>query len=412
MFGVERTFCEGCRPAVVPRGQVQAYWMVIVLTLLGILTLAAYKDGRSLGIGLFLVFVAALLAGSFLTTIVHELGHAFAVWITDGVVVSVCVGSGPVVLRWRMGATIMEVRAHFRGGGGVVHYSFKPAKWKKACILLGGVAANAVAAAMLLMLVALTDDANWSPLFETVVLGLAASQLLAAILNLVRRNAAGSLPSDGQQLRRLLVSKTFQEDQIRSAVLLKASALVRDGRCNEGKALAQKAWSLRPSDGLLFSMLVHCTGRTEGPAAAVQTYLDHLPSLPAPGQIADAGWAYAYGNVAWHALMAGNAEWREMADALAARATEVIPQVPAIMATRGAALIVAGDVDAGFPLVITAVRQLEPDADKAEFCAFLGAQEEARGNHDIGAEFVRLKHHVLASVRGDSPGMAQAASAS
>ena len=399
VFGGRRTYCDGCRPPRAAKGQVRAYGSVLIFTGLAVIALADPDNSHSMLAGLFLAFAAAFAAGDFLTTIIHEFGHAFAVRLTGGKLFSFQVGSGPVIARWRLGGTVVEVSAHFRGGGGIVHHygSTRPARWKEACILLGGVAANAVAGALLFLLAGVSEDAHWGPIAGVVLLGLGASEVVAAIWNIIRRSSHGKPLADGERLIALLGSKTFHQDARRTAVLLTASALVRDGRCAEAKTFCLEAWKLRPDEGMLFSMLVHCIGRTDGPAAAVQIYLDHLVELPAPDQIADEGWAYAYGNVAWHALMAGDPAWLEMADALSGRAIAVHPHAPEIRATRGATLIVTGDTESGFPLIRAALQELGSGQDKAEFCACLAEQEDARGNRELAVEFVRLERHLRAA---------------
>jgi hypothetical protein len=369
-------------------------------------------SGQNHNFGTIWLFLALLYPAGVLTAFVHEFGHAGMAWLVGDEVYEIVIGAGAPLWRWRAKAFDLELRSNPFAGGHIVHYCAKgvPRKWREALVLLGGVSANAIFGGGLFALLARLqqNSPGYPPAEPTpgltitsmVLFALAASQCFA-MLNLIPRTIRGGQfrYTDGKQLLMLFGKGVFAEDRVRAGVIMKGMALLRSDDFEAARRHYGAAWAQRPQEGLLFGSLVHATGRTQGPRAAVALYLDRAAALPS-AETFDQSWAYAMGNVAWHALMAREPAWLALADALSARAAELMPEPP-IVATRGAALVALGDFGRGAKMIKASLPRIVDRMDRAEFCDFLGRHEDMSGDAQLAVDFIRLEQHLLgaASVR-------------
>ena len=408
--GFRRTRCIGCGSLRPDRAQIRAYGAFMVYLFLAVTCLTIAR--HSAVFGYMWLFTAALYPAGIATAFIHEFGHAAATWLVGGRVYSITVGTGPTIWKLQTPAFELEIGINPFLGGHMVHFYGRstPRRWKEALILLGGVTANGLVAAALFAVLSALDD-RWASgawrvklghagpptALMVVLLALAMAQCLAIILNLWPRDLRRSgqlLSSDGKQLLGLLARTSFREEAAHITNALAGMSLLRAGRPEEARAFIEAAWLGAPEDGLLFGNLVHCVGKASGPSAATRLYLDRVSALPGL-EMADSGWAFAFGNVAWHALLTGDPEWLPMADRLSERAYAVLPEMAPIKGTRGAALAALGDFETGGTMIKEALPGILDRRDKAEFFDFLARYEDTVGNPALAIEFVRLEQHLL-----------------
>ncbi len=347
------------------------------------------------------VFIAALYGSGFVSICIHELGHSLAIKLVGGQLFCSTIGAGPLVRRFRLRSFDIEIRGNLFGGGAVVYYFYPNLEtpWKSAVIFAGGAIANCTAAALLFGAVSAGADQSAPTLLLTVGMGAATSQLLIGLFSLVprtfprdgRRHA-----SDGQQILNVLISKTDSDLLRRSGILHHAFALCRAKRFTEAVRHCSVAWATHPDAGALFGLVVHSLGRSVGPSQAVQFYLNHAEILDGELAGGEAAWAFANGNVAWHALMAHQPDWLPLADKLSGRAFEAFPMDPSLRATRGAVLVALGGEREGLEMVETGLKEIGERIDKAEFCDFLARSAHASGDAALAAEFGALGIHLRA----------------
>ncbi len=350
-------------------------------------------------IGYYVVFLAALIASGLLSICVHEFGHAAAVWMVGSTLYSFRIGVGPLIRRFRLATFDIEIRGHLYGGGAIeqYHYPGRPEKWRTVTVLAGGPGANFIAGLLLFATVSAGADLLAPAFLLTIGMAAAISQFLCGASNLWPRTlkmGGERHPSDGKQILTVLWSKTFATNAHLVGIYRHAAALCRADRHVEAISHCAANWMTHPNGGALFGMLVHSIGRSEGPVPAVRLYLQHAETLEAEPPGGEAAWAYAYGNVAWHALMAEDAEWLPLADRLSARAVAATPLQPEIRATRGAALMALGAYDEGSELVCSGLREIDDSIDKAEFCGFMSRAARSRGDVVLAGEFDGLERHL------------------
>ena len=355
--------------------------------------------------GYLWLFVSALYPAAMVTAIVHEFGHAAATWLVGARVYSITIGTGAPIWKLRSPTFELALGSNPFLGGEISHFYDQgaPRRWKEALVLVGGVTANAVVGATFFALLAYVDDRSdpsvLPTVFMVVLMALAISQCLAIIVNLWPRDVRreGQLRhTDGKRLVMLLGigSHDFGEEAARRRLIFEGMSEVRAIRIEEARAHFESAWLDRRYDGALFSWLVHCTGKVRGPNSAARLYLDHRDELPAT-ETSDPYWAFAFGSVAWCALMAGDREWTPLADQLSASAYAHWPNIGPIKATRGAALAMLGDFETGGGMIKEALPGISDRRDRAEFCEFLARHERAAGGAALAAEFSRMEQHLL-----------------
>ena len=360
--------------------------------------------------GYMLLFIAVLIPSLFFMITIHELGHVLASRLVRASIYNITIGSGSAISKFRIFDIDIELRSVFFLGGSVLPYfvNTSPRKWKVAIILLGGVAGNSLCATALLIVIStLAKWSNPNPFLLTILSAMATTQLFG-LLNLWPFNArrgGGQIASDGLQLLRLLTFKTYGDEARLQGIAHAAVSLRRSRKFAEAAALSMQGWTTYPDQGGLFGMVVDCIGKARGPRPAVQFYLDRASTLPEVRPHGEDAWSNAHGNVAWHALMAEEAAWLDMAEQLSARAFEASPLQPEIKATRGAARLVLGEYEEGSQWIRESMRRLEEADDKAEFCAFLGRAERNRGNEERAAEFESLARHLWRSVGSERSGI-------
>lgn len=178
------------------------------LTAVGIASVYWYRDPV---LGWLLLNVVLLNLFGFVTTVVHESGHALVAGMLGMKVLGVRIGSGTVLCTFRWWGVPVELRV-FAVGGGITMFTHPTGAWarlKHTAVVAAGPTANLMMAATAIHY--LSPAAIWTrfppgtALFPMAVF--IAVNLLVFAVNLIPRQveAAGRrLPSDGLQLLRLL----------------------------------------------------------------------------------------------------------------------------------------------------------------------------------------------------------------
>jgi len=296
IFRRKMAFCQGCaayRPTRFERLSVDWAWMFIT----GALLVASGRDQPLRGIGYLWVFFGAVALFAVVTTIVHELGHAIAAHLVGMKVVSVVVGSGPILVARQWRDIRFELHTYVLMGGmtAAYHQIESPAKWRQGAMLLGGVGANL----LLLMLgsgilILLATRLALSNPFVMAAFAVLASQIVAIIRDLWPHKLSGhqpARPSDGRQLVDLFRAKDFPRRVQEGRLYWGGMALLLSGRNAAAQVHFEQAHRLLPANGTFFALLVHSASKAAGPQAALRYYLQHDGKLSSENEVANA-WLY------------------------------------------------------------------------------------------------------------------------
>lgn len=320
-------------------------------------------------------------------SVAHECGHLLSARLCSIPVGQFGIGSGPVVLRWRVGGTQVVLR--LVPVGGLVMPAVLPdlqKRWPMALFFIGGVLGNIAAIGAMIALhaagaapVVLYDGAGM-PLIVAQAGILVGTQLFIIILSLIPHRASldgRPMASDGLQLLRLFSGgfryaaslEPYRSSATRLAMTSPASSRIayqlartdrwtsEDARCDFRAALRRELaeGSLPPEE----EMLVLDALVTDG-----LTFAD--PAVrPELGQ------------------------WSQ-------RALQLGPKVRTLIGSRGAVLVELGRYDEGRQLLETVAFS----SDVAPFDAlmsqiFLARAEHALGNADLACDLMTKVRSVI-----------------
>jgi hypothetical protein len=345
--------------------------------------------------GLLLVFA---LAGTVqpLASMVHELGHAAAAWGLGMRVVQVTVGRGPMLVSGRLGATLFEARRYLFLGGATLCFdpAAKPRRWRIGLTLLGGIAANLVAAALgLLGLLGLTGHRSQSAFtLALLCLAILMTQLLCAILNFLpqrSRTGHGRSVSDGWLLLALIRAKDYATRAMEGRLHLETMALLARGRCEEARRLCEEAWRAKPGGPLLLLALIEATAQARGRAAALQRYCDLESAIQASGPEDRMEAAALRAKAAWYAILSEDSGDMPLAERLSRQALEARPADVEFRRLASALAARRGDLGARSRLLDWT--RAEPiGRRKVQMARLLGWLEGTDGESARAAEWERL----------------------
>src|SRR5262249_55417284 len=163
----------------------------------------------------FLIIIGVMALLRPLTVVVHELGHCVAAFVVGEHVVRVVFGTGPTVAASQT-EPAFELRRYLFAGGHMLSYPVtdNPSKWRRAIVLLGGVAANATLGAVFTWIfvryASTTEDT--SATWVAIGIGAILSQATTIAVNLspyYNPRDRTLQRSDGQQLIDLYRSRNF-----------------------------------------------------------------------------------------------------------------------------------------------------------------------------------------------------------
>jgi len=174
-----------------------------------------------------------------------------------------------------------------------------------------------------------------------------------------------------------------------------ATRFAQAGRWVDARDHCERVLNRNPNRLDVYGYLLHVIGRSDGPKAALDCYLNRCARLEPVPQEAEASLGGAWGNAAWQALRTGDPAHLQLADDLSERAMRAQPDLPAIVATRGAVMMATSRRDEGYPLITGAVRKIPDPVDRSEFCRFLATDAKANGDLAMSVEFDALADHLL-----------------
>src|ERR1700723_772429 len=96
-------------------------------------------------------------------------------------------------------------------------------------------------------------------------------------------------------------------------------------------------------------------------------------------------------NIAWSALKADRTDLSARIDDCSRLAVEAAPDSSEVSGTRGAWLAYTGDIEAGVPMLIAALRRTTDQLDRADFCRFLSRAMLKLGDEPRSAAFAALE---------------------
>lgn len=374
-------------------------WVAVVV---GVLILAVGPEGLEATIlACACLGIGALLLGIFVTIAVHELGHAAVARLVGMTVASITLGTGPLLIAYRGKTTVLAARTFLLTGGmtQVYYKDVRPAKWRSALMLLGGIGANcAIAALGILHLVAwYRSGRSIHPVTAFVTVSALLSQITVVPYNVFGGNlriGQARLPSDGKRLVDLMKSRDFDERELRQRYLLEGGQLLAGSDPDATLRHFETACRVFPASGLFLTMLILCVGKVRGARAAVRCHLDRTATFDATGERDKPGVARAYMLVAWYALLTGDPELLPLADRLSQQAVATLPDVA--RGTRVAVMMRLGEPDAGKPVLVEALRRNVTKSDKAEIACFLAGIERDQDNVVLADELERFARYHLA----------------
>jgi hypothetical protein len=326
-------------------------------------------------------------------SVAHECGHLFCAKICSIPVGQFGIGSGPVVLRLRVGSTQLVLR--LVPVGGLVIPAASPnleKRWPMALFIVGGVLGNIGAVGVLIALhvmgvapVVLYDQAGM-PLVVAQAGILVGTQLFVIILSLIPHRASldgRPMASDGLQLLRLLSGEfpyalmldpyrhsTKRQLVTSPAATRIAAELARADRWTSADARCDFRAALRRE-------------LTEG-GLSVEEEMLVLDALVTDG------------------LIFADPAVRPELDQWSLRALQLGPKVRTLIGSRGAALVEVGRFKEGKQLLETVAFS----SDAAPFDAFmsltfLARAEHALGNPDLAGDLMR---RARSAFRSPNPG--------
>jgi Peptidase family M50 len=390
-------------PYAPTRIEVATYVNAIFMIAAGLL-IVAFADRGAEVLGAFFTFWGAVIVCNGLTAIVHELGHALAARSVGMTVSGVTIGSGPALTKIEWRSVKIEFRKFLLTGGATFTYFRErdPEKWRYALMVLGGIIANVVFIALIIICIAVFVVSKVvAPLAMAAAYAMITSQALVVLANLWPRDlriGRVRFASDGKLLLKTLRSSSFTRDAQLGRVISMGRELLSQKRYAEARRHFAEACAGFPDRPYLLSLLIHSTAKANGSEAALQCYFDSkgmIDSVTDPNHI---GMAWVCANAAWYAVLTERKELLPIADELMKKAVAIMPDEPAVQATEGAVRIRMGDVDAGSELLIKAVRSIESMDDKSDAATLLADVERLHGDAALANEMARWVRYVETTI--------------
>ena len=403
VLGLRQTVCLGCgayQPTTLELSSTVGFW-------LGLPSLGLFTGMLSAATGSTVdtvIFVGAIVLSWPIYTPIHEAGHAVGAKIAGLHIISLSMGTGPLVWGFRIGGARFELRRYSLGGGRAFFVDFHEttSRWRLALAILGGPLANLAFCGLFMiaaMLLPSDDPFDQTSPAVALVSGLALGQGFAGIFNLIPFRLKRGAVSDGAQLFGLLKATPPPDADVAAAA--RGIRYLSAGKFREAASAFREAARLNPDSPSMLSMVIHCLSRADGNEAAFRFYVenkeafDRAESTTNKDEVAYLPWMYA--NIAWCAAKTGDTSALEIAEPFARRAFEANPDAAEMKGTIGAILIEKGEIDAGYPLLLDATRRINDPIDGADFIRYLAKAERAKGDTSLAEDFENLRLRSLTS---------------
>jgi hypothetical protein len=403
-----QTLCPGC----VRRRTETTYRTLFVLWLLAGLASAVSAEGQGVRWPTNLLLLAIF---EYLSIVPHELAHATASWLTRMEVFRITFGVGRRWLHLRVGGTLIEAGA-LPVCGAVYSFSLNQGAWRlrRLAVVAAGPVANAA-----ICVGAVWAGGGWPRIVQVDWSEHLAPWLMLAIANgllvlgsLLRRRAGiQRFPSDGVQLFRLLFRRLPVPSERRLMYFrAKVESLLFARAYGQLDALiARFRDELSASELTRWQSLADAElGRFDAARAGSLTLLESCkdPSVER---------AFWLNVIAWNDLVVGASELLAEAEAFSADAFSLRPWDAAVQSTRGWALVEAGKLAAGIPLLRQSLHGAVYKHDRASIMCTLAIAECRRGRRGRAAQLLRranrLDPHCILLARAESEANELAAAA-
>ena len=414
VFGFRRSVCDGCRPYKPTRGQRASLFALFWFPFYWVFPFSgAFGTGSAnLELGTPMFFAIAFTVGALtlpLQTAIHEAGHALAAKARRRFVLSVEIGAGPTIARWRLGPTRILVGRYFFYGGLTRFCGINDQKdfWGDLLILSAGVLANFAVGIPLILIAPLFNDlfGGWGRVLSATCIGFGGAQILIAAINLLpfkgrtTPDHPNGLMSDGLAIVRRLRPQSKTHIDARVARVL---TLDRMGRYGDAAELALNAPPDSPYRAWFWTQALHELAHGGNAPLALATYralADRIEALPQPNSLPDKeARAGLYANVVWIIASARAADLDDIGERYSSMAIKARPKWPATRAARGAWLATHGKPLAGAKLMTRALRGLESPRERADLAGFLARTWAALNDVERAKGFSDLQAHMQAQI--------------
>ncbi|MGZ3273719.1 MAG: site-2 protease family protein [Caulobacteraceae bacterium] len=356
------------------------------------------------GIGTFWYWIVVLcgqVALSPITILIHEAGHAAAAMAVGRRVYRINIGTGAPFRTIRLGQTEIVIGRDQSGGYVMCLPTAAESRWREACMVAAGPAANIGAMIALAGLAGAlygTGASAWAKIASVVVAASTVSNAWVGLRALLPLNVKldGALwVSDGRRLLQLLLPRRETPDWQVHHDGFKGSRLVETKRWPEAECHYREALARYPDQPGFVGVLVHVLAASHGLETAVACVEQHLPLLQKTGEPEHdaAVWAFARANAAWAIIRAPVANL-DLARELLSKALASDPENACAKATEGALWAREGRREDGAAQMVAALRDVAAPSDRLEFCEFIlaaGLQTEGIGLADFEAYAAHLR---------------------
>ncbi|MCR6658877.1 MAG: site-2 protease family protein [Asticcacaulis sp.] len=380
VFGQQQTVCEACTVYTPNLAEYRAfYFNLFNAATWSFLVLFHFRDTPDIGLCVAIMFTTTILTTRY-QTFIHEAGHAFAAHFSGQDIWRVDIGSGPLLRRIRVAGINFDMRRYGHTGGEAAYFSPNApvSRTTQMFIVAAGPLANLLTSA--LCFAAGYAISHWAipGLIGTAIFsGFGLANLTMAFRNLWPRKSTdrAGLPSDGFQLLKVLNNSAidYRSDPELAANMIwfHVNGLRHQERHRDAIDIATAHLQSSPYRLSLASMIMDSLSYAEGNQAVVDFYLQHDAELTEGVSEDVSALAYIHANAAWSAIKLNAPSLLNLAGSWSKKAFTTLPERPEIAGTQGAYLIVTGQPEEGIALMLPAIRSVNVQADKADFCKYI-----------------------------------------
>ncbi|HEX8522687.1 MAG TPA: M50 family metallopeptidase [Tepidisphaeraceae bacterium] len=325
-----------------------------------------------------LTFLVLLYPVQVLSVVVHEAAHALAALLVGYHVFLINIGTGPRLLSFRLGRTVIRLHA-VPLSGYVSTTTNRMFAWRLRRLL---VVAAGPASTVLIMLAGvfmlwrpnLPRASDWNSFFIALIVA-NIFPLAISMLPTGRRYRESGHETDGQQIFKLLFRKLPSErERLIGFYSGEISNLVARDRFAEAEAVARSALEGGLEDPRLWLQLNYVHIRQGEPEKAAQDLRPLLAKLEADDPLRP----MVLNNLAWAELLVDDPAHVQCALDHSSEAYERAPLLSYIRGTRGAALVLSGEIEQGLALLNSAMQQIDDPYGKACVACFMAIGEIQR----------------------------------
>jgi tetratricopeptide (TPR) repeat protein len=367
-------------------GRWLVYNSVVLLLFAGI---AISTPGFELGwlyLNLYLFY-----AGTFVSIAPHEFGHLVAAKLLGLRAFRMVIGSGRVLLSWKMFEVPTELRVW--PVEGFVQAGFTTKNWfrlKKAIFAGAGPLVN-VAIAVAIWFLGDYGKLHHFPRLNRELhplLMLFAANVFLVASSLIPRKCVtqlGKLPSDGWHVLTAPFLKPSEiSESLAGTWVLEADALIAQQRIDEAISVIEAGLARFPNCLGLVLQQGHIAMKQWDWERSRERFLSALGQLPK----GDGLEVVLHNNIAYANALLARPELAEEADKYSASAFKAMSWVPAYRGTRGSVLVQFGQLEEGRNLLEASAAATEASESKAENLCWIALAAVRQGKVDEAEQFL------------------------